>query len=393
MKWLMLIALFLLPLVSATTTLDLNITTAPSETFVIKLPIAIQNSIQDSQVILKRINVETPFEHAILRFDGDYYVYGIAPTTQANYTLIIKDAQITSEGQPKVDDLNFPITVEGDRVPYNLHPALVQGSDEATFVVTSFLDHEQSITTTIPRKSDVMLSPGENTLTLAFADLDKGLNELEIGMYTAFAYSTSTETTPTSYERIRFFPRRIDATVLRSESSRFTLRVTNFGPALENIKLQYNDSYFKLKPSTISSLDANASIDLEITPQDYPNTINDRITLTADNSSYEIPVVVRFTDNSSEVSLPTSTSSAQGFYCAELGGQVCLSTQQCSTSPVASLDVSQCCVGVCQAPTEKSYAWVGYIVGSIVLIVMIYVAFRYFKLKKPSADSIDLLKS
>lgn len=383
MKGLFFIALFLLIPFASSLSLDLNITLKQQETFVIKLPIQIQNSISQEQVILKRINVEVPFEHGIKRFDGDYYVYGIAPSNEANYTLIIKGAEIISQGTSKIEDIEISIFTNQESTDYNVRPALFEGSSQADIIITSFLNNNLEIQSTLPGKSNIIISPGENSISFQFSNFPQGLNKLKIGTYDIFVYSNSPSSAD-RYERIKFLPRKIYGTYLISDRTPIKFRITNFGESLTDVSFNYNDELFTIKPAKIG-IEQDGSLEIEIEPKSRDKAITDTIFFELGNETYELPVEILFTENQSQVSNSLS-SSTKGYYCAELSGISCSADKVCSTDTIESLDESKCCTGLCEVKTDSSYSWLGYVIGTIVLLGLLWIIFRYYKTNKTNSS-------
>ncbi len=363
--------------------LDLNITLKQQETFVIKLPIQIQNSISQEQVILKRINVEVPFEHGIKRFNGDYYVYGLAPSNEANYTLIIKDAQVVQQGTQEISDIEIPIFTTSENADYNVRPALFEGSTQASIIINSFANANTEIQTSIPNHQNIILSPGENSISFQFSNFPQGLNKLKVGTYDIFVYSNS-ESSTDRYERIKFLPRKIYGTYLISDRTPIKFRITNFGESLTDVSFNYNDELFTIKPAKIG-IEENGSLEIEIEPKSRDKAIIDTISFELGNETYELPIEILFTENQSQVSSPDLISNTKGYYCAELSGISCSADKVCSTDTIESLDESKCCISVCEPKTESSYSWLGYVIGTIVLLGLLWIIFRYYKTNKSSS--------
>lgn len=386
------LALLLLPF-STALSLDLNITVHPSETFVIKLPVHVYNTITHQQVVLKRINVEVPFEHDVKRFNEDYYVYGIAPQNSSNYTLFIDNIEISTNGVRSEEDLEIPIYVAGEKVAYNIRPAIAEGSGTVDFIINSLADNSFSIETTLPGKESLLLRPGENELIVSFSTLSQGLNKHTVGMYDVLLYSTAAQEPVREQSRILFYPRRVVGTLFVSDKNPVYFRITNTGDKLQDVSFNYDAKLFTIKPARIENLEPNQSLNATIEFKSRDAEINDNIFLTIDNETYDLPVEIKFTENSSQVILPNALSSVKGYYCSELGGKACSPDQTCSVSVTETLDIVSCCTGVCESPNTRSYAWVGYVLGSLVLIILLYVGLRYFKTKTPGASFSKRLAS
>lgn len=371
-----LLLLLLLPLSSALT-LDINESIVPRSSFIIELPLRINSPVSESDVVLKRANVEVPFDKVVRKIDGTVYIAGVAPSQERNYTIHIDNVEVISDGAPSEEDLEVNFQVAGPPAAFNFRPGIVTTSSVSEITFNSFLNQLEEIDTTIPSSPILEIEPGENNLEIDFSSLTNGLNRVSLGGYKMLVFLTKNETRKEFY----ISPRTISARLFRSSPEHLVFRVANrYDYEIKDVNINYDKKLFKIDPEKVSSLKPGDSAEFTIKIVDTSRPIEDKILIALLNESYDIPVIIDFTDNRSSVISPGS--SQQGYYCSELSGLQCSPSETCSVPLVSTLDISSCCTGKCQAPESASYRWVGYVLGGIVIIILIYVAFKYIRSKK-----------
>jgi hypothetical protein len=70
------------------------------------------------------------------------------------------------------------------------------------------------------------------------------------------------------------------------------------------------------------------------------------------------------------------------YHCYEYPGKVCEANQVCSGQTIVSSDGSCCVNGDCAAPSGGGgYAWIGYLIGALVLVGVVFLVIKYRKVK------------
>ena len=113
-------------------------------------------------------------------------------------------------------------------------------------------------------------------------------------------------------------------------------------------------------------------------------TISEAIIFEAEGFYEKVEVNIVYTEDEEEAATPyleENYSTSQGYYCSELGGKACSADEVCSEETIQTLDVNNCCSADCSVPEESSFAWIGFLIGLIILVVLIIVGMRYKKSK------------
>jgi len=388
MKRALILTLFLIiiPLSSAIS-IDINKTLAPQETLITEISGIILSPIQKSDIELKRINVQVPFEYDIRRINNIYHFYAVLPENPNNYTLIINDVTTTINGSTQTIDFEKTIEVTGEKAPYYVKPGFVVTDKNFEITIISTEDFNQQIP--LSSGETITLSPGENKITFDIEKFPEGLSYLGIGFYEIPVFSTKSSNggniiIPSS-SRVRFYPVEIESVVLVGSTPSYPVRITNLEEYEIPFSLIYDDSIFKITPD-INTIPPGESLEfnLEILSQ---TDINDRIFLAYEGGQTELPVYISYTEEESEVETPyleEEPSNTELFYCSELGGTFCSANEICSGDLTSTLDGLSCCIGQCTADTEsgRSLAWLGYLIGIILIILLVFIIIKYKKTGK-----------
>jgi hypothetical protein len=97
-------------------------------------------------------------------------------------------------------------------------------------------------------------------------------------------------------------------------------------------------------------------------------------------------ISINFTANESDTTTdyvqPNSTSREgySSYYCAELGGDLCMDGEICDSNNVETLD-GACCIGTCEEKEEDSwfFTFLGYGVMALVAIILVVFLMKYKK--------------
>jgi len=382
-----LIVLLLLPSVLAITT-EIKQTYQPGETLITPILGNILNNIEKGDVELKRGHVQVPFDYDIKKLGDNYYLYAILPKFENNYTLVIKDLVTTVNGKPETIDFEQNFTTSGELVPYYIKPGFTLTNKDFDLTITSNIDLDEVISSDFPEEHEITISPGENKLSFSQELFEQGLTIINLGIYSVpiWIIKDATPNFPNS-DPFRFFPLKIESTILVDSSQTYPFKIVNLGEkTLEEITLIYNDTLFTISPSTIGPLSPKEEIELELSLNNYTTNISDTIIAKSGDMEIELPINVIFTEEETEVSTPyleDNFSQAQSFYCSELSGTFCQASQVCDGESVQAIDGNSCCVGSCTSPNSKqSFAWIGWLIGSILVLILIIIFVKYKKSKK-----------
>ena len=387
MKLLVTIFLVLLLFPSAhALSLNLESSYGQSETVVAEIQGVILTPIAPSQVTFKRGHVETAISYGLQRLGDRYFVYFVTPRSQNNYTLTLSDVDTMVNGERRLVTLETPFTTSNQSAPYSIRPGIINTANDFDIEFTSFSDQPTAINIGSPLNSQMTIQQGITTRTFPINVFPLGLSSFSLGMYNLQVYNSAEANNflPASHF-VDISPRHIEHIFVRGREAPFSFTVRNIGTEdLENIVIVYNESRYSLTPKTIDRIKSNESAMVNITLVEFTGSVEDRITLNAGNESIEIPLRISYNETSATPLQNTSSnSSTQGYYCNELGGKLCSSTEICQGSIVTSLSGS-CCIGLCATPPKSSLAWIGYVIGAIVLIILVIIGGKYMKSKTPS---------
>ncbi len=392
-----LILLFLLiPFVSAIST-DMKETYQPGETMIIEITGNILSPIAPEDIELKRNNVQVPFVYDVKRLADKYFLYGILPQNENNYTLYIHDLSTTENGATEEIDFNQSFQIAGNLTAYSINPGFISAEDEAEAEFKIFLNRDvpEEITIDLPSEWTFVLQPGENTITIPLGEIPGGLNFINIGTYRVpVLVENSREVDSTDIGYIAFYPRNIQRTVLKGDAVSYPFRITNEGDEDREITIEYDDDIFRIQPETPKIIPAgeDAEFTLEVIHGDVD--IDKIITVNSGDEAYEFEVDITYTENESDIINPSLNNSGNsGYYCSELGGNVCAGEESCNGEVLPSIDAPSCCIGTCVQAEKTSYSWIGYLIAAVVLIILVVVGGRYMKTRNNKVNPLSKISS
>ena len=111
------ISLFILILLIPSTlaiSIDKKESYNPGENLITEIHGNILELIKKENIILKRNNVQVPFDYDFKQLGGKYFLFAKMPNFENNYTLIIKDIKTTVQGVPQIIDHYENISVSGE---------------------------------------------------------------------------------------------------------------------------------------------------------------------------------------------------------------------------------------------------------------------------------------
>lgn len=393
---LFLLAFFLLICNVSAITSDLKDNYRPGETVIIKIDGNILEPIVKEQVEFRKaqqINVVVPIFYDLKKLGDNYYLWFIAPVEKENmsYTLMIKSIVTTNLGQTVKINFQDNFTIAGNLVDYNILPGFIFTREDFSVSVNLNEDIDKTITVNFPNSREVKLKPGQNKLEFSTKDIKyTTLQNIKIGNYNFLAYINRNFTAQIKNNNsISISPSLIDSVKLLSDKGiKYSVTLENEGGNdIENLYLTYNKNLFKIEPNSKINLVSGESKEFTIELLSNPkNNITEQIIVKSDlhNISQYLNVNIRFISNYSTINLTsinnTDDNVTLGYYCAELGGKVCASSETCTSNLENSLD-GKCCLSVCQPAKKASNAWVGYVLVLIAIGIIVYVYWNYKRVK------------
>lgn len=364
----------------------INPSYAQGETMLVEITGSIRSSLQPSQVEFLRGHVQVgSFEYDLKRLGNRYFLYAIAPFASNNYTLVIHNVETFVNGQATTLDIVENFTITNETAPYTIRPGFMISAEDSSIIVTSHEDVPQEIVFMSEENNSVTLQPGQNTLRFDIEPFGYGLHFINVGGYEFPLYSlhqSSPSDPPMQPRIIELSPLRIEERFVRTNQPRvLTFIITNTADReLEDFTFEYDDERYELKPARLRSLEANQSVTFNLTLLKEED-VSDSFIITVDDESIELPLEVRFVEESFNETTPLNITpgSENRYHCEELNGRICLAAQQCSGESVSSLEGS-CCRGTCvQVEQTQSLAWLGYLIGVVVVFIILIVLGRYLK--------------
>lgn len=386
MKYFLIIGIILLsmvPLTSAITS-DLRASYHPGETMLVALQGSILEPLDKTHVTFYRGHVQTVFEYDLKKIGDHYFLYAIAPNSQNNYTLAITGIVTTVNGETQTLEYLQNFSVSGESYPYTLRPGFIIAQDDFTVHVFLNRDQEQTIAIGANNNSQKLLKPGDNQLSFSIAEFDQGVTLVPIGAYILPVYNLRAKDANLLPEtkHLRFFPGPLREVRVYGVARPLSFKIINIGSEdIDSFAFQYNANYYSLQPEKISKLRVNESAEFNLTLKQSNKTIDDTLVIHAGNETLEIPVYVEYIQNQTTTNVSSNLTQAAGYYCSELNGKLCSTQEQCSGNVSDSIN-GPCCLGSCIVPEKPSYAWVGYLLGALVLIVLVIIGGRYMKNRK-----------
>lgn len=381
--------LLIIPNAIAITT-DLKESYRPSETMIIEILGNILEPIEINDIDFKRGHVSIPLEYDVKRLGDKWFIWAIAPENENNYTLLIEDISTTVNGKPVKTDFEQEFFVKGDIIEYNVKPGFIFTQEDFSVIVNLNEDLNRELAIRYLGEENIVLKPGENKLSFSVKDI-KGTQmiNLEIGNYIIPAYIIKEGTASNNVRRVRFYPSMIESTIfLTDKVITYPFQIVN--PTLNEvlIALEYNKDLFEIYPySEKIVLGPNTLKELNISLKQKPaGEINEKIYAKYENESVEFPVFISLTQNEEEASTPyldseSNNSNSLISGCSDLGGLVCSAGETCSGANQPSKD-GTCCIGICKTPKKSnSKALIGYTIGALGIILLIFILARYRKTK------------
>jgi len=368
-------------------TFEIKESYAPKENMLGEIVGNIIDPIEKSQIEFRRGDVRVPLNGDIGKLGEREYLWAIAPEIENNYTLYIRNITTNVAGVVKKVDLIRNFTVKGNLTSYNVEPGFIVTNKNFSINIFLYEDMKKNINVSIA--GDKLLEPGENSIDFNIDNfIGESLIDIVVGNYNMPAYIIGKKNeTPivVSNLMLSISPLTIQRVVSINDRPVYSIELKNTGnTTLEDIEVVYNNKTFKVYPQEISSLKVNKSVFVNVSIIGN-ESISDSIYFTNDYLNVAFPIRINFTN--SNISSTVNSSGKTNYYCSELNGVICSADEVCSQEVVVSLD-GYCCKGKCQVQNNtSSSAWIGYLLGILVLAGLGYIVFKYKK-KTPGVQSI-----
>jgi len=306
---------------------------------------------------------------------------------------VINKLVTTENGKVVEIDFEQNFSVVGELVDYSVKPGFVFAREDFEIEVQLNEDFDKEITTDFPFERNILLKPGNKNVEFSIGGVEgTQFVEMTLGKYVIPTFIVGDRSRDIGelivLPDLRFNPRVIESTILiGDEIGYYPFQIVNDGDEDIELFLEFDDELFLLDFEDEFSLRAGEIADFNLSFRgDLSNEeINEIIYARSGNYSIELPIEILFTEDFEDVSTPyldSDLSEGDLYYCSELSGNVCSAGETCGVESVASLD-GTCCLGDCREEDSGrgSLAWIGWLIGAIVLIVALIVWGRYMKAK------------
>ena len=345
---------------------------------------------ENVQLYKEGIPRSTPVISGFTRFEDTYYFYAILPNQEGNFSLRIQNAQYTDSGVKKSEDIiKYFTIIKTNESSLSIDPGFVLTSDTFSIKIKS-LNKNQEIDAELEannkKNSFSLKEEVEKTVYFSISNINSTKTNLKINNYNIPVFIRNRpENIITPLEDLIFSPSELRATLLPSTSYSFQIILENIGNEdLRDIKVS-NDFNAKIQPS-LFNLNESERIYLNLSFLTTENakdnqTLEGNVIAETQGRNYTMPVLFKITTNKSNEDLGGS-SYTESSSCSDLGGNVCLDTQDCDGDFIASLERS-CCRGNCvEIEAPAGYGWVYATV--LILIVLGLIGYVFWKSKQRS---------
>jgi hypothetical protein len=361
----------------------------PGETMQVEIPDVFINNLKLDNIGIYQNNSvhKTPAESGLLKSGDSYFYYAILPRYAGTYSLKIEDAKYW-EGSVEVTDTiirNFSIA-DTNSSYLSFSPGYLSVTSDFNIIVKGY-NKKQEITVTFKPSNfeqKFNLSYGNTKIIrISLINITENINsEIKINNYVIPITISPGDTIIDNFnlsgedqleimdsleDVMDFYPEEIAATILPGKDYYYELKLTNdIDSSMEDIMLSTSDKEIKLNLTKISELKSKEEAVVEV----ILNSDVEKdawINVTYKNYSIFIPVLIKITENQSDVASNVQTSNQQKT-CTELGGAKCDSAQnqKCSGSETYAFD-GWCCMAKCNSSSSTN----GWLWGILIVVILV----------------------
>ncbi|MEK6873710.1 MAG: hypothetical protein AABW91_02600 [Nanoarchaeota archaeon] len=406
------IVLFFIILFSFTLISALNITIDKTnfkqgETLIASISGNVLEPIDKNDIGFYKEHVQIPIIFDIVKINETYYIYGLLPFQEGNFSLKIKEVAYREFNQNKKQDLELNFTINNGFADFGINPGVFLTSSSQDFFLSNYLD--KTITIYYQTDNDLNKSltiPAQETkkLSIGIGDFDNSfLGIIIFSSTTGFTYNlpayiirndSKINQNINETERLVFSLSSIDAQLKKGESYVYTTNIKNKGNKLENITLLVSKDikkYINLSFYTLS-LDKEEQKEVRIGVL-FSKIGNFSGTITAKSSNFSDDINLKFSIGENTVPL-IPVPNATGITCSSIKGKVCSTTQKCFGNNFETKD-GWCCVGNCtdkNTPVNNGGGTNWTAVFIIIIILLAIAGFFFWKIKGTKRTARDVLK-
>jgi len=369
------------------------------ETILIEIKGNILEPIPTENVIFRRGHVGIPLEYDIKKLGESYYLWAIAPESENNYTLVIKNISTTAAGIPQKVDYEKNFSVSGNLSDYYIKPGFI--FNQKTFEITATLnqDEDKEIIISYPIDKNITLKPGENKIAFSLDESETKLIKIAIGEYALPAYVIG-KFVPGAFtgiisKKLSFNPEILEKNIsdLKNLTTKYEIKLTNeFNESLKDIYLDYDSTFFTIEPKENFTLGAGESKYFNISLNKLAEgKIEEEIYARHGNESAVLSVKINFA-NITAVPLANYTNIPQEEQiktsCTQIiEADLCGLDEKCPGTNITTTETKVnpklvCCLKKCEkgkAEEGGGYFWIGILIIGIVILIGVIIYVRYKK--------------
>jgi len=360
----------------------------PAETAIFQIQGNILEPILDENVkFLRDGHIESVFDYGIEKMGDSYYVYAVMPyldlniNESRNYKFVIEDIKTTELGKNVEIDFEQNFSVSGEIATYSITPGIVVSSDDFEINAVLNRDINEPIMVDFPFEREVILKPGQNKIYFNVEDVSGGFYETNVGNYIVPVSLIKEVVEPPPL--FVFDPFEIDSVLLIDNKGDFGFKIIYTGEeTLEDYAFDYDENIFTITPEPPEIFEPGNVYEFSLSLREENQEVNEYIYLRYGENEFGFPVYVSYTENQEDVVVNDNTVGESRFYCAELQGSRCGSGKICSGDTIGTIDFAECCIGECRVEEGASYAWVGYLIGMVLVAGLFFLGLRYLRNKR-----------
>jgi len=404
------IALFFILMFSFALISALNITSDKNsfkqgETLILSISGNILEPIDKDNIGFYKEHVQIPVTFDMIKINETYYIYGLLPFQEGNFSLRAKEVSYRELNKNKEQDLELNFTIGSAFADFGINPGVFLTSASQDLLISNYLDKQITVyyeTDNEENKSFTVPMQETKKISIGTADFDSTYSGIIVfTSSTGFVYnipvyiikndSKNTQNN-TELDRLVFSLNSVNAQLKKGESYVYTTTLNNNGNFLENITLSVSKDLVKYVNLSLYNLSLNKEEKKEIKiGVFFDKTGNFSGVITAKYSNLSDDIKLNFSIG--EDTIPSS-STVNNHSCSNLKGKICSSTQKCSGNIEFTSDGS-CCTGSCvdKTTTQTTRGPINWTAVALIIVVLLAIAgFFFWKMKKTKKTARDVLK-